>query len=270
MLISTSCFGVGHWFRRRSARGFTLVELLVVIGIIALLIAILMPALRKARESAMQISCASQMRQIGMAFMQYSLTNNQCIPRAAVGFPMDSGSSYDASWAQALIHAGAFGSVQHPTARNSGTYDDFFREKMQSIFDCPAAPPRGTTGDTRVGDYGINDRPQADEEYDQGAVTAAEKLRVHFRMNKVRVPTQLILVGQNPDYPDSGNTIRNPAVHEVNRYLVRHKGGSNFLYFDGHVEWIRMGMYSSNGTRMHDLSSPAQVSARRLPRHNAR
>jgi prepilin-type N-terminal cleavage/methylation domain-containing protein/prepilin-type processing-associated H-X9-DG protein len=64
------------------SKGFTLVELLVVIGIIALLVSMLLPALNKARESARTVACLSNLRQIGLAMSMY-LSEQKCVVPAA-------------------------------------------------------------------------------------------------------------------------------------------------------------------------------------------
>jgi len=70
-----------HTRPRKHAVGFTLVELLAVIGIIALLIAILLPALSGAREHANRVKCAANLRSIGQAMVLYAQENHGRYPR---------------------------------------------------------------------------------------------------------------------------------------------------------------------------------------------
>jgi prepilin-type N-terminal cleavage/methylation domain-containing protein/prepilin-type processing-associated H-X9-DG protein len=65
---------------RTETRGFTLIELLVVIAIIAILAAILFPVFAKAREKARQITCASNLKQMGLGLLQYAQDNDETYP----------------------------------------------------------------------------------------------------------------------------------------------------------------------------------------------
>ena len=72
---------------RSPRRAFTLVELLVVIGIISILISILLPALNKARKKAQAVQCGSNMRQIYMAALLFSQENKGHLPRCYLAYP---------------------------------------------------------------------------------------------------------------------------------------------------------------------------------------
>lgn len=87
----------------RHPRGFTLVELLVVIGIIALLMSILMPALTKARQSAQSIKCLSNLRTLGQATAMYVNQYKGYLPYPTSAYPkVDSGAQQSIVWFSAL------------------------------------------------------------------------------------------------------------------------------------------------------------------------
>jgi prepilin-type N-terminal cleavage/methylation domain-containing protein/prepilin-type processing-associated H-X9-DG protein len=83
----------------RPLRGFTLVELLVVIGIIALLVSILLPSLARARESGNRLVCLSNLKQLGTAMMMYVNDNKGALPLTGLGSHRDE----DVIWWQQAV-----------------------------------------------------------------------------------------------------------------------------------------------------------------------
>jgi len=77
--------------RRLGPRGFTLLELLVVIGIVGILASLIMPAVSRAKRNAQNISCVSQLRQLGLATRMYADDHNQRMPSAELlpSMPLD-------------------------------------------------------------------------------------------------------------------------------------------------------------------------------------
>jgi prepilin-type N-terminal cleavage/methylation domain-containing protein/prepilin-type processing-associated H-X9-DG protein len=213
--------------------GFTLVELLVVIGIIAVLVAILLPALGRARESARTVACASQLRQIGLAIQMYANDYNGFFPHRGVGggstwrfnppHPMAWIRNY--SWPERIVLHGTIKQdvpdwmVHYPV-----TGVGMFRCPSYSggVFEPGAATTTGT--DRPYSGYGMSYRA-APETGD----TQYELWRKLYQLDQGGI---LIADGRV-------GILTNNIAHLNGQYGVfrRHKGGANYMFADLHVHW---------------------------------
>jgi prepilin-type N-terminal cleavage/methylation domain-containing protein/prepilin-type processing-associated H-X9-DG protein len=119
--------------RTRRVRAFTLVELLVVIGIIALLIGILIPVLGRARDQANKTACMSNMRQVMIGFMLYANSNKDKCP---FGARLDNPSGDDlpedwVHWRHGIANEGVFSSAIAPYLGGKG-------ETLKNVLRCPS------------------------------------------------------------------------------------------------------------------------------------
>lgn len=224
-------------------QAFTLVELLVVIGIIALLVSILLPTMNKARESAITVTCASNMRQIGMMFANYA-ADNKYLP------PLNSQTSYNANAINKDIMGmphmlGPYaGHPEWATISWDGTFWRPFnisadkQSFRKTVFVCPQYMHIAGLVEPYKSGYGESTWVQTPGGFGSGNDRPWAKPR---KLGTIKDPSTRLHVLETWSYSGSvWHVSSNNPSQFTTRSIdgARHQKGANYLFVDGHVGWF--------------------------------
>lgn len=211
-------FSRRHYMFRR---GFTLVELLVVITIIGVLISLLLPAVHAARVTARQLDCSSRLRQIGVGFHLFAEQHSGKIPRSTMTAAMHN----EQTWSYAIRPYLEGETIVAGNLEGS---------RISKMFRCPD----DIRTDERLWSYGKNVWFELESADIADALGTAEK--VYPRIDDIPSTSMTILageIGKSGSMPD--HVMANywylgvdPAT-EVTQ--TRHGTNANYLWVDGHV-----------------------------------
>jgi prepilin-type N-terminal cleavage/methylation domain-containing protein/prepilin-type processing-associated H-X9-DG protein len=264
-------------FPKKERFGFTLVELLVVIGIIALLISILLPSLNKARETANRVKCQSNLSQIGKALVLYSNENNGLFPRTVYL----AGQAVSTQTNAALAGATDPFTVGNTAANNNNIPAALFllirqEDLTPSVFICPSGtaqadsmnnqpaisrgnfsvPTSGGNSIIKECSYSFVNVYPTTTAIGNGYKTFITAFSSDFATAADQNPGSIGEVAAGLDTNLSNCVVGAARSIMVSGNTLNHKGdGQNVLYADGHAEFQQTCLCGSNNDNIYTAAA---------------